>query len=100
MLKLLLVPGVSPVLVAVSVYPVPALSILQPANDATPATAASGFAVHVSAAPVVPVPLVIASVTEAVLFTVFPLASSMVTTGCVPSAAPPVPPPGCVVKTN
>ena len=36
--------------VAVSVY-VPALSIAQPANVATPADAALGFAVHVNVAP-------------------------------------------------
>jgi hypothetical protein len=50
------------------------------------------------------VPLVIASVIEAVLFapvvTVVPPEVSTFTTGCVPHAVPPVPPPGCVVKTN
>ena len=51
MSKLLLMALVRPAVVAVSVYPVPALSILQPAKVATPAVAASGFAVQVNAAP-------------------------------------------------
>ena len=42
-----------------------------------------------------------ASVIDAELpVTVFPFASSTVTTGCVPQAVPPVPPPGCVVNTT
>jgi hypothetical protein len=74
---------------------------LQAANAATPEDAGKGFVVHVRAAPAVPVPLVIASCIEAeLLVTVFPPASSTVTTGCVDHAVPPVPPPGCVVKTN
>src|SRR6476660_5990769 len=69
--------------VAVSVY-VPVRSMLQPANVATPATAAFGFAVHVNTAPA---GVVIASVTELVLpTTVLPAASCTLTAGCVPNA--------------
>jgi hypothetical protein len=76
---------------AVSVKPVPTLSILQPPKVATPLLVFTGFAVHVRAAPAVPVPDVIVSVTEATgLVTVFPAASSNVTTGCWPNAVPPV----------
>ena len=60
-----------------------------------PEAAALGFAVQVRAAPVVPVPGVIVSVTLAVLVvTVLPSASWIATFGCVVQATPPVPPPG------
>ena len=89
---------VRPAEVAVSVYAVPDLSILHAAKVTTPETAVLGFAVHVSAAPDVPVPEVIAKVTLALLVvTVFPYASWIATFGCVVHATPPVPPPGCVV---
>src|SRR5579862_8504906 len=79
----------------------PALSILQAANVATPEEAACGFVVHVSAAPAVPVAAVIARVIEAVLLaTGIPLASSTVTAGCAAHAVPPVPPPGCAVNAS
>src|SRR4051812_26526803 len=50
--------AVSAPLAACSRYPVPALSIRQPAKLAVPAVAFSGFVVHVSAAPAVPVAVV------------------------------------------
>ena len=50
--------------VAVKVYPVPALSILQPANVAVPVDVTNGFVVHVIAAPDGPVPLVIDNATD------------------------------------
>jgi hypothetical protein len=71
-----LIADVNPPLVAVNVYPVPALSNLQPPYVATPAVAAKGFVVHVKAAPGVPVPLVMANMIETVLaVTVLPPAS-------------------------
>src|SRR5262249_31787482 len=87
---------------ASSVYPVPALSILQPANDATPAVRVSGFVVHDSAAPPVPVPDVIDSViTELlVLVTLLPPASSDATSSRVGSATPPVERAGSWVNTR
>src|SRR3954453_14762621 len=94
-----LVAVVRPPLVAVSVYPVPPLSILQPAKASTPATAFFGFVVHVSVPPPGFVP--IASVIDAVLpVTVFPPASCTMTTGCCDQADPPAPPPGCVVNAS
>ena len=77
----------------------PALSILQPANVATPATAVSGFAVHDSVAPP---DVVSASVTAVTLLvTVLPTESSIATTGCVVNGTPPVPVvPGCVVNAS
>ena len=66
--------------VAVNVY-VPGRSMLQPANAATPATAAFGFAVHANVAPPA---LVSANVTELVSLTiVLPDESCTVTDGCV-----------------
>jgi hypothetical protein len=64
-LKALLTVEVRPVLVAVSVYPVPDRLILRPLKVATPLTA---FLVLVpeSTAPLVPVLVVIARLTEAV----------------------------------
>ena len=71
--------------------------IVHPPNDATPAVAASGFAVHAR----VPVPVEIDSVTGALLVgTTLPAASSTATTGWVLSAAPPVEFVGCVVKIS
>ena len=68
--------AVMPVAVACSSYPAPARLILQPAKVSTPFTAAFGFVVHVSAAPGVPVPLVMDRVMFAVeLVAVFPYAS-------------------------
>ena len=99
--KLLLVAAVSDPSVAVSVYPVPALSILQPAKPATPLLAANGLVVHDKVAPLVPVPLVIANVTLLLLVVItFPAASSTATVGCVPNATPPVEPLGCCVNAN
>ena len=66
-----------------------------------PATAVRGFTVHVSAAPEVPVPEVIAAVTAAVLVViVFPNASWIVTFGWTVHATPPVPPAVCVVTAS
>ena len=62
---------------------------------------ACGFAVHVSTAPHVPVPAVIASVTDATLdVTVFPNASCTVTFGCVAHTTPPLPPVVCCVTAS
>jgi len=73
--------------------------MLQPANVSTPEEALCGFVVQVSVPPPGFVP--IASMIEAELpVTVLPFASSTVTIGCVVQAVPPVPPPGCVVKTT
>jgi hypothetical protein len=70
-----------------------------PVNVATPELADfERPPVHVSVPPPAFVPM--ASVIEAELLTVLPYASSTVTAGCVPNAAPAVPPLGCVVKTN
>ena len=77
----------------------PTLSILQPANVATPATAVTGLVVQVS----VPDPgfVPIARVTlEVSLVTVLPAASCTVTTGWVDHAVPPVPPVVCVVNAS
>ena len=69
--------------------------MLQPAKVTTPATAAFALAVQVRAAPAVPLPLVIARVTELVsVATVLPPRSCTVTTGWVPKATPPVEPEG------
>ena len=77
------------------------MSILQPAKPATPDAAALGLAVHVSTAPEVPVPPVMAKVTLALLVvTVLPSASWIATFGCVIQATPPVPPLGCWVKLS
>ena len=79
----------------------PHLLILQPANVATPLDAAFGFVVHASVAPDVPVPLVIASVTELEsVVTVFPPASCTVTCGCVVKAVKATAPAGCWVKAS
>ena len=83
-------------------YPVPGLSTAHPPNEATPPVAESGFVVHVSCAPDVPLPEVIARVTELVSDeTRFPLASSTCTTGWVEKAVPAtVDALGEVVKTS
>ena len=65
-LKALLIAEVRPVLdEAVKVYPEPARMMLRPLNVATPLTAFSAV-VPASTAPLVPVPEVIANVTDAV----------------------------------
>ena len=93
--------SVTPDADAVSVYPLPSVSILQPANVAIPDTAALGLAVHVKAAPDVPVPAVMASVTGVVLeVTVLPYASRIVTFGCDVQATPTVAPLGWPVKRS
>src|SRR5689334_17182256 len=72
--------------------------MLQPANVATPATAAFGLAVHANVAPP---GVVSASVTDDVsVVTVLPPASCTVTTGCVPNAAVAAAPLGCVVNAS
>ena len=72
--------------------------ILQPAKVATPALAASGLVVQARVPPgLVPMARVIELVA---LVTVLPPASSTVTAGWVPQAAPLAPPPGWVVKTS
>ena len=82
---------------AVNVY-VPATSIEQPANVATPATAVSGFVVHVRFAPP---GVVSASVTELVSSVmVLPPASCTLTTGWVANGSPPSAPTGCVVNAT
>src|SRR5690349_20002667 len=73
----------------------------QPAKLATPLAALAGLLVHVSAAPDVPLPSVIARVTALVLVvTVLPPASWMVILGWVPNAVPPVEFEGCWLKTS
>jgi len=74
------------------------LSTAHPENAATPELTGFGLAVHVR----VPVPPVIARVTELVLspVTVLPPASCTVTTGWVANATPPVLPLGLVVKAS
>src|ERR1700730_13208016 len=70
--------------------------MLHPANAATPATAAFGFAVHVNVAPA---GVVMANNTLLVFPTiVLPPASCTATIGWVPNAAAPVAPTGWVVK--
>ena len=64
-LKTLLIAEVRPVPVAVSVYPVPDRLMLRPLKVATPLTALLVL-VPESTAPLVPVPEVIANVTDAV----------------------------------
>ena len=74
------------------------MSIDRPAKLATPATAL------MVAVPLIVPPLgfaLIARVIEAVLpVTVFPKASRTATAGWAAQTVPPVPPPGCVVKTT
>ena len=67
-----------------------------------PPAAAIVFALHPSAAPGVPVPLVMASVTRLLSpVMVLPAMSLMVTCGCVANAVPPVEEAlGCCVKTS
>jgi hypothetical protein len=98
MLKVLLVASVKPLLDAVSVYPVPLLSIDSPLNVATPLTAlAVAVPLNVPLLGFVP----IATVIEAVLLvTVLPPASCTVTTGCVPKSVPPVVSLGLVVNAS
>ncbi len=73
----------------------------QPPKPATPLDAASGLVVQVSLAPEVPMPAVMVRVTLLESpDTTLPPASSMATDGCVDSALPPVPSPGCWVKTS
>ena len=77
----------------------PALPVIsQPAKVATPALAASGLVVQASVPPgLVPRARVIELVA---LVTTLPEASSTLTAGWVPQAAPLAPPPGWVVKTS
>ena len=77
----------------------PALSILQPENEATPVTALLGLAVQVSVAPAgEPVML---SVMGAVLVVTVRLELSWTeTTGWVPKTVPPAAPDGDVVKPS
>ena len=93
----LAVAEVRPVSAAVNVY-VPARSILQPTNVATPATAGSGFAlVQVRVAG----PAGIDNVTELVsVVTVLPPRSCTFTIGWVAKATPPVEPLGGVVNAT
>ena len=92
-----LVPAVSPVDVAVNVYVV-ALSTLQPANVATPDTAATEVDVHARFAP----PEVVSArpTVFVAVVTVLPPASWTVTDGWVPHAVWLTPPPGWVVKAS
>src|SRR5664280_3610088 len=72
--------------------------MLQPANVSTPEAAFFGLAVQVRVAPP---GVVIARVIKVVaVVTVLPPASWTVTVGWVAQAVPPVPPPGCAVKTS
>ena len=63
--KALLIAEVRPLLVAVSVYPVPTRFMLNPLNVTIPLTAVR-VVVPASTAPLVPVPVVIARLTDAV----------------------------------
>jgi hypothetical protein len=96
--KLELVAVVSPDEVTDSVNAPSVPSVIEhPANVATPEAAVTGFVVHAR----VPVPDAIASVTAAVLVvTTSPDESSILATGWVVSADPPVEFDGCVVKTT
>ena len=96
--KLRLVAGVSGPSSACTEY-VPARSIRQPVNVATPFTAGSGVVfVQLRSAPA---GVVIVSVTPlASAVTVLPATSSIVTTGCVPKAMPPVEELGEVVNAS
>src|ERR1700741_1569859 len=102
MLKVLLGTFVKPSLLADSLYPVPAVLIERPLKVATPFTALTVVVpLRVPGPPEVGVPVVMASMTEAELFsTVLPFASSTVTTGWVGKATPPVELVGLLVKTN
>jgi hypothetical protein len=85
----LLIADVKPLLDAVSVYPLPERLMLHPENDARPADAATGLVAHASAAPAVPVPLVIVNSTAAALpVAVLPNWSWTVTAACCANAAP------------
>ena len=84
---------------ACSVYPVPAGLIAQPLKVAIPPVAA--WVEQAKVAPAVPVPLLMLRVTvEVLVVTTLPEESSMVTTGWVGKATPPVELDGCVVKTS
>ena len=73
---------------------------MQPANVATPATAATGFEVHDSTAPLVPVPVTMLKVTAAALVVALPNASLSATTGCVGNAVAVIPAVGCCTTEN
>ena len=96
--KALLVAGVNVPLVAVKVYPVPALSRLNPLKVATPVAAARvAVPERLPLAGFVP----IAKATEAVeVVTVLPPASWIVTTGDVAKAIPETAAGGWVVKAS
>ena len=98
--KLELVAVVRPVAVAFRVKaPCVPNVILQPPKVATPFVTVMGFVVQ---PPNVPVPVLRASVTDAVVLVVTrsPLESSTQTTGWVPKAVPPVEAPGEVAKPS
>ncbi len=77
------------------------MSIEQPEKVATPELAAWALAVQVTLAPLVPVPLVMVSVTLlASLVTVLPLLSCTVTTGWLVKEMPPVELLGWVLNTS
>jgi len=83
---------------AVSVYPVPALSMRRSVKVATPFTVDT-VAVPTKLAPAVPVPDVMATLTESVAeVTVFPSESLITTTGWFEKLLPAVAPEGCVEK--
>ena len=74
---------------------------MQPANVATPATAATGLEVHDRTAPAVPVPATMLKVTAAELVvTALPNASLSPTTGCVGNAVAVIPAVGCCTTEN
>jgi hypothetical protein len=80
---------------------VPFVLIDRPLNVAKPVLVLTATIVVPLSTPPGPALFWMARVTFcAVPVTVFPFASSRVTTGCVVQVVPPVPPPGCVVKTN
>ncbi|MFZ0159050.1 MAG: hypothetical protein WAL50_08495 [Kineosporiaceae bacterium] len=85
--------------VAVREYPVPDGSISHPANAAVPEVVDSGFVVHVSVAPLVPVAIARVTLAEPEV-TVFPPASRTTTVGWVANAVPAGPPPGCWLNAS
>src|SRR5438045_4750958 len=81
--------GVRPSFSACREYPVPGVSIAQPAKMASPNEVVNGLVAHASDAPEVPVPDVIDSPIPAVsLLSTLPAASSTTTVGCVENGLP------------
>src|SRR3954462_4642960 len=100
MLNVVLIALVSVPEVAVSVYPVPVLLILQPAKVAMPAAAAFGFVVQARVAPFGKGGVIARATASTLVVTAFPPASWMVTLGWTAHAELPAPPVVCVVNAS